>query len=88
MLLAHQHAPFLATAALAAGNAPITFTDNPRIHAALSLSPPAPFRLLTLAELQAPLDLTDLTALDHTELEQISYWRPGTAGELIFNYWD
>jgi hypothetical protein len=88
MLLAHQHAPFLAIAAPVAGNALITFAHDPRIHAALSLSPPAPFRLLTLAELQAPLDLTDLTALDHTELEQISYWRPGTAGELIFNYWD
>lgn len=48
-------------------------------------SPPAPFRLLTLRALQAPLDLT---ALDHAELEQISYRRPGTAGELIFNYWD
>lgn len=88
MLLAHKHAPFLATAAPGAGSAPITFADDPRIHAALSQSPPAPFRLLTLRELQAPLDLTDLTALDHAELEQISYWRPGTAGELIFNYWD
>jgi hypothetical protein len=28
------------------------------------------------------------TALDHAELEQISYWKPRTAGELIFNYWD
>jgi hypothetical protein len=88
MLLAHQHAPFLATAAPAAESTPITFVDDPRIHAALSPSPPAPFRLLTLRELQTPLDLTDLTALDHAELEQISYWRPGTAGELIFNYWD
>ena len=88
MLLAHQHAPFLATAAPAAGNAPITFADHPRIHAALARNPPAPFRLLTLAELQAPLDHTDFTALDHAELEQISYWRPCTAGELIFNYWD
>lgn len=88
ILLGHQHAPFLATAAPAAGSTPITFVDDPRIHAALSLSPPAPFRLLTLRELHAPLDLTDLTALDHAELEQISYWRPGTAGELIFNYWD
>jgi hypothetical protein len=27
-------------------------------------------------------------SLDHAELEQISYWRPSTVGELIFNYWD
>ena len=87
-LLAHRHAPFLATAVPAAGSAPTTFVDDPRIHAALSLSPPAPFRLLTLRELQAPLDLTGLTALDHAELEQISYWKPSTAGDLIFNYWD
>ena len=42
MLLAHQHAPFLATAAPAAGSAPIAFVDDPRIHAALSLSPQPP----------------------------------------------
>jgi eukaryotic-like serine/threonine-protein kinase len=28
------------------------------------------------------------TALDHAELEQVSHWKPSTAGELIFNYWD
>jgi hypothetical protein len=89
MLLAHRrHAPFLATAVPAAGSAPIAFVDDSRVHGALSLSPPTPFRVLTLRELQAPLDLTDLMALDHAELEQISYWKPGTAGELIFNYWD
>jgi hypothetical protein len=88
MLLAHQHAPFLATVAPAAGSAPIAFVNDRRLHAALSLSLPAPFRLLALREFQAPLDLTDLTALDHAELEQISYWKPGTADEVIFNYWD
>jgi hypothetical protein len=88
MLLGHQHAPFLATAAPAQGSTSITFVDDPRIHAALTLNPPGSFRLLTLRELQAPLDLIDCTALDHAELEQISHWRPGTAGELIFNYWD
>jgi len=42
MLLAHRQAPFLATAVPAAGSAPIAFVDDPRIHAALSLSPPPP----------------------------------------------
>jgi hypothetical protein len=68
MLLGHQYAPFLATAAPAPGNASVTFVDDPRIHEALALSPPDPFRLLTLRELQAPLDLIDSTALDHAEL--------------------
>ena len=88
MLLGHQHAPFLATAAPAPAGASITFVDDSRIHEALALIPPGPFRLLTLRELQAPLDLLDCTALDRAELEQISQWKPGTAGELIFNYWD
>jgi len=88
MLLGHQHAPFLAAAAAAPEGAPLTFINDPRIQAALAPSPPAPFRLLTLRELQAPLDLIDCTALDHAELEQIRHWKPGTVGELIFNYWD
>jgi len=87
MFLGHQHVPFLATAAAASGSALITFADDPRIHAALN-PPDPPFRLLTLRELQVPLDLIDCTALDHAELEQIRHWQPGTAGELIFNYWD
>jgi hypothetical protein len=28
------------------------------------------------AELQAPLNLIDCTALDHAELEQVSHWKP------------
>jgi hypothetical protein len=43
--------------------------------------------VLTLRELQTPLNLIDCTALDHAELEQISHWKPRTAGELVFNYW-
>jgi hypothetical protein len=88
MLLGHQHAPFLATAAPSSGAASITFIDDLDIRAALDLNPPPAFRLLTLAELQAPLNLVDCSALDHAELEQINDWKPDTAGELIFNYWD
>ena len=89
VLLGHQHAPLLATAAapLSEGG-PISFVDHPHIHAALSRDPPALFRVLTLSELQTPLNLIDCTALDHAELEQISHWKPRTAGELVFNYWD
>jgi hypothetical protein len=88
MLLGHQHVPFLATAAPAPAGAPVTFIHDPRLHNALALSPPEPFRLLTLGQLQAPLHLIDCTALDRAELHQISNWKPATAGELIFNYWD
>ena len=88
MLLGHQHVPFLATAAPASGTGPVTFIDDPGIHAVLNMNPPPAFRLLTLAELQTPLNLVDCSALDRAELEQITYWKPATAGELIFNYWD
>ena len=86
-LLGRQHVPLLVIAqSPAAGTSPMTFVEDSHIHPALILS--APFRLLTLNELQAPLHLADLSALAPAELEQISYWRPGTVGELIFNYWD
>jgi hypothetical protein len=88
MLLGHQHVPFLATAAPAPAGASVTFIHDPRLHNALTLSPPDPFLLLTLGQLQAPLHLIDCTALDRAELHQISSWKPATAGELIFNYWD
>jgi hypothetical protein len=89
MLLGHRHAPLLATAAAPRSEgAPIVFVDHPHIHAALSQVPTALFRMLTLRELQAPLNLIDCIALDHAELEQISHWKPGTVGELVFNYWD
>ena len=88
MLLAHRHVPFLATAAPAPAGASVTFIDDPRIHNALAFNLPESFRLLTLRELQVPVELIDCTALDRAELRQISDWKPGTAGELIFNYWD
>jgi hypothetical protein len=44
--------------------------------------------MMTLRELQTRLNLIDCTAVGHAELEQISHWKPGTAGELIFNYRD
>lgn len=88
MLLGHQHVPFVATALPTTSGDTITFVDDVHIHEALALSLPAPFRLLTLRELHAPLDRIDCTALDKAELSQISFWKPATAGELIFNYWD
>jgi hypothetical protein len=88
MLLGQRHVPFLATALPGPAGARIVFVDDQRIHAVLPCNLPAPFRLLTLGELQAPLDLIDCTALDQAELKQISYWKPGTVGELLFNYWD
>lgn len=88
MLLGNQHAPLIATALPAPPGATITFVDDARIRGALAVIMPAPFRLLALRELQAPLDRVDCTALDEAELREAGYWKPATAGEQIFNCWD
>lgn len=64
---------------------PLTFIDRPRLAQVLGETG---FQVLPAAELRQPTasaDLSDLTAHEH---EQIRYWKPATAGELLFNYWD
>lgn len=67
----------------AGDSGPLTFVDAPALVAVLAEQPG--FRVLTPSELNGPLDAAawpDLLPGD------IRYWRPGTLGEALFNYWD
>jgi len=46
------------------------------------------WRLLSLEALHTPIAHIDLSELAKVEHEQIAYWQPKTAGELLFNHWD
>ncbi|MEU9235979.1 hypothetical protein [Streptomyces subrutilus] len=46
------------------------------------------FRLLDIEELNTPLASADTSELAEAERKQVGYWRPGTVGELMFNWWD
>ncbi|MEU2434490.1 hypothetical protein ABZ611_34290 [Streptomyces sp. NPDC007861] len=46
------------------------------------------FRLLDVEELSMPLAADDTSELSEAELEQVSYRRPSTVDELMFNWWD
>lgn len=66
--------------------APLTdFTSPPAWADTFELSG---FRLLDVDELSTPLAAADTSELAEAELEQVRYWRPGTVGELMFNWWD
>lgn len=60
------------------------------------LSPPAwadvfgavGFQVLDAEELTMPLASVHTGELAEAELEQVRHWRPGTVGELMFNWWD
>ncbi|WP_230200279.1 hypothetical protein [Bacillus niameyensis] len=84
-ILLNEHFPYLAFASVVEfGN--IKFIDEPFIYEQFS-----PFyQVLKSVELNAPFNqnLVKPTELNNAELEQISYWKPETIGQLIFNYWD
>jgi hypothetical protein len=46
------------------------------------------YTVLTKEYLDTPISLKHLSTLSKAELEQISYWKPLTVGEVIFNHWD
>lgn len=46
------------------------------------------FTYLSSAGLNAKYTQNDLTELSETELKEIRYWKPGTIGEIVFNYYD
>ena len=46
------------------------------------------FTPIPLAHLQRRPEAEDLAGLDQVEMEQVSYWKPETIAEIIFNYWD
>jgi hypothetical protein len=46
------------------------------------------YTVLTKEYLDTPISLKHLSTLSKAELKQISYWKPLTVGEVIFNHWD
>ncbi|REF00661.1 hypothetical protein [Thermomonospora umbrina] len=61
----------------------LTFVDVPALAAVLGELPG--FQVLTPSELNGPLDPA---SWPEALPEDIEYWRPGTLGEALFNYWD
>lgn len=62
------------------------FRDEP--HWAEAFREWSSFRVMSVAELDRLLSTVDLSELNPFEHDQIRYWKPGTVGELTFNYWD
>ncbi|MEU8423493.1 hypothetical protein AB0C15_21725 [Micromonospora sp. NPDC048835] len=86
-VLRHTTLPFIAFARPQAnGDVMVTFVDHPNLAAALTaLTDVQP---LTAKQLQTALSQADLTALNAHEHDQITYSKPTTVGELLFNFWD
>ncbi|RGC70869.1 hypothetical protein C5N14_00005 [Micromonospora sp. MW-13] len=84
-VLRHTALPFIAFAH-PRDDLTITFVDHPDLAAAIiSLTDT---QVLTVDQLRTPLSQVDLSALAPGEHDQISYWKPTTVGELLFNFWD
>jgi hypothetical protein len=64
---------------------PLAFTERPSLAQIFAENG---FQVLSAAELRHPLAVSDLSELTAAEHKQIRYWKPATAGELLFNYWD
>jgi hypothetical protein len=84
-VVCNDHAPFIAFINSPPDGTLLDFVDNEEAANALASSE---FRLLSVAELQRSVDQLDLTQLGEAEMDQVEYWKPETAGELIFNHWD
>ncbi|MEU4556478.1 hypothetical protein [Micromonospora violae] len=86
-VLRHTTVPFIAFARPHAnGDVMVRFVDHPGLAAALTNLTDA--QALTTQQLRAPLAQVDLSALSPHEHDQITYWKPTTVGELLFNFWD
>ncbi|WHY01458.1 hypothetical protein [Neobacillus sp. DY30] len=80
-VLLNHHYPFLAFSSTMED---ITFIDVPVMTAKYQ----SYYKVLTKEFLETPLASEHLSALSQAEIEQISYWKPSTVGEVIFNNWD
>lgn len=80
-VLLNCHHPFLA---FSARWVEFTFLDVP----AMKTKYKPHYTVLTKDYLDTPITSEHLSSLSKAELEQISYWRPKTVGEVIFNNWD
>lgn len=87
-VLRHSWLPLLALARPhdSAPSRTPAFTDYPSL--ANALTEITGMGVLTAAELHTPLARTDLSQLTPAEHRQISYWKPATLGDLLFNFWD
>jgi hypothetical protein len=63
---------------------PLTFVDAPELVAVLAALLPGS-QVLTPSELNGPFDAATWPSISSND---IAYWRPGTLGEALFNYWD
>ncbi|WP_067830849.1 hypothetical protein [Actinomadura kijaniata] len=70
-------------AADGAESGPLTFVEVPALAAALVEEPG--LRVLTPSELNGPFDAA---SWPHVLSNDITYWKPATLGEALFNYWD
>jgi hypothetical protein len=68
---------------LATAPGPLTFVHAPDLMTALAEAPE--FHVLTPSELNGPFDSA---AWPDIQPGDIKYWRPGSLGEALFNYWD
>lgn len=86
-VLINAHYPVCAfTRQFADSGDPIEFAECPELADAfrrVSTFTPIPYPDL----LRRP-EPEDLANLDRAEMEQVSYWKPETVAEMIFNYWD
>ncbi len=77
---------FIAFAELHTNNN-LIFIDIPELNKYFDGS----FVVLTTQDLNETLDFPGKKEFDYfnkEEIKDIHYWKPKTAGELIFNYWD
>ncbi len=84
-ILLNKHYPYLAFASVIELEN-IQFIDIP-----VSSNPFAPFyKVLDTYNLNLSIEpfLQGENTLNSAELKQISYWKPKTMGQVIFNYWD
>lgn len=63
---------------------PLVFLDAPELASAVASFLPG-VQVLPASELNGPFKPE---AWPHVNADDIKYWRPGTLGEALFNYWD
>lgn len=87
IVLCHASWPVIAfTAVPPAPLRPVTDFVSPPPYADVFEN--AGFEVLAPAALNTPSSALDLTELTRAERADLRYWRPGTVGELLFNWWD
>lgn len=84
-LLLNEHYPYLAFAsAVEFGN--IKFVDEPILFEYFYSF----YKVIGTVELNTPFNQIpgEKNELNSAELRELTYWKPETIGEILFNYWD